>query len=66
MGTVSCKASPVFTFCCIKNNVPKRKDGEKKKKKKTQPKQKTTKKKNREGLISFMTRVMIGGCKADV
>ena len=46
MGTVSCKASPVFTFCCIKNDVPKRKDGVRKNKKN---------KKKQEGLISFMT-----------
>ena len=67
MGTVSCKASPVFTFCCIKNNVPKRKDGGKNKKQNKQHSpNKKQQKKNREGLISFMTRVMIGGCKADV
>ena len=61
-GNSQLQGFPWFTFCCIKNNVPKRKDGGKK----TNKTNKTAQTKNREGLISFMTRVMIGGCKADV
>ena len=67
MGTVSCKASPVFTFCCIKNNVPKRKDGEKKNKQNKQhsPNKKQQKKKQGRPDLIYDTsddRWMQGRC----
>ena len=67
MGTVSCKASPVLPLVALKIMYQSGKMGGKKPNKQTkQPKKKKKTKKNREGLISFMTRVMIGGCEADV